>query len=441
MRAAAKAEERQNSSLWNLLRNVCLPAEMDTKYDAVPKSAADLRKRMIIEGMDIIDASDKLSPTEDDVEAYVDSVYESAWSAAYAPAVAKAAEEARVAKEAAKQMREDRLRAKDEAAVAKERQKAEKQAAKKAAKQADDAAHKEEKLANSAEAILPQTILANTPPPSPGLFLSAVKAELRSPCYVVNTQATAKLSELASYLLSSRAADGDTYASAVLSVAGSALGIELLDALHKLMMHALQISGGAREVGSKAVLMMAVDGASPAGIPAAVLPESCNMKSIWIYHAAKAYSPATHQFLYVHPCASTFSQSYPGSTLREGEAFDGIFQTLFWEMILRYQSELDDLGSDEKPLEFGPSDHESASRQERNLPVQLREHIDYIAGAAANSIIGHGRKVDKMSAKVLRAVTTDNAAADIDGHGDSGPVGGGAARETASADAPVTIPH
>ena len=151
--------------------------------------------------------------------------------------------------------------------------------------------------ANSVEAILPQVIVANAPPPSPGLFLSAVKAELSSPCYVVNPQATAKLTELASYLLAPRAADEDTYASAVLSVAGSALGRELLDALHKLMMHALQISGGAREVVSKAVLMMSVDGDSPAGIPAAMLPEPCNMKSIWIHHAVKAYSSATHPFL------------------------------------------------------------------------------------------------------------------------------------------------
>ena len=83
-----------------------------------------------------------------------------------------------------------------------------------------------------------------------------------------------------------------------------------------------------------------------------------------------------------------------------------------------YQSELDDLVSDKKPLEFGPRDYDSASRHERNLPVQLLEHTDYIAGAAANSLLGHGRKVDKMSAKVLQAMTPDTATADINGHGD-----------------------
>ena len=75
MRVAAKAEERQNSALCNMLRNVLLPAEMDHSYDTPPKSAADLKKRMILIGMDIIDESDKLSPTAEDVEAYVSSVY------------------------------------------------------------------------------------------------------------------------------------------------------------------------------------------------------------------------------------------------------------------------------------------------------------------------------------------------------------------------------
>ena len=163
-------------------------------------------------------------------------------------------------------------------------------------------------------------------------------------------------------LLLSRAADGNTNASAMLSVASSAFGIKLLDALHKLMMHALQISGGAREVRSKAVLMMAVDGASPAGFPTAVLPESCNTY-IWSHHAAKAYS-----------------------------GNESVFVRAF-----------------------------------------LLTIISWI-------LIGHGRKVDKKSAKVLRAVTADNAAADIDGHGDldSGPVGGGVAREATSAGTPVT---